>query len=193
MFVFDISSHDRVVPLWYAARSCASDAMSKPATRTPDARAYRVADAFTELVRLGVLRSGDKLPAERQLAATLGISRDAVRIALDLLQQRRMVKKRHGARSELWNAQVEPAPPLVLADACRALQASIDAAACAPLEGGGPPALVDDLIRLAAARAHDAADAEAIEVCRCMAAARGIEPSWSSGVQDGAGAIPGAS
>lgn len=42
-------------------------------------------------------RAGEHLPAERDLAAEFGVSRNTVRGALDLLEQRRLVKTKWGA------------------------------------------------------------------------------------------------
>src|SRR5512135_147297 len=55
-----------------------------PVTR---ARTYElVLDRVEEQIASGRLRAGDRLPAERELAAALGVSRVAVREAMRVLQ-----------------------------------------------------------------------------------------------------------
>lgn len=47
-------------------------------------------------IRAGKLRSGDKLPSERDLAAQFGVSRPSVREALRVLTYMRVIEVRHG-------------------------------------------------------------------------------------------------
>ncbi len=49
-----------------------------------------------ELILDGILRPGDKLPAERDLAAKLEISRPILRDALKTLEDRNLIRTRHG-------------------------------------------------------------------------------------------------
>ena len=78
----------------------------------------RVSDAITRqieaLILRGVLRPGERLPAERELAAKLGASRPSLREALADLEERGLVVTRPGAGAfvadVLGNAF---APPLV--------------------------------------------------------------------------------
>lgn len=44
----------------------------------------------------GVLRSGEKLPGERELALKLGVSRPVLRDALKVLEERGLIESRHG-------------------------------------------------------------------------------------------------
>lgn len=53
------------------------------------------------------LRTGDRIPAERELASRLGVSRQSVREALRSLQARGMVEIRHGQGVFI----IDPAPP----------------------------------------------------------------------------------
>ena len=70
---------------------------------------YRRLTAILEAeIQAGRLRCGDALPAERVLAASLGISRVTVRKALDQLAGDGLIMRRHGARSEI-NQRVEKA------------------------------------------------------------------------------------
>jgi GntR family transcriptional repressor for pyruvate dehydrogenase complex len=54
-------------------------------------------DATLEVVRAGALRSGDRLPPERELAATIGISRPALREAIHRLVAEGVLESRHGS------------------------------------------------------------------------------------------------
>ncbi len=55
-----------------------------------------VASRIEMLLLQGVLRSGDRLPGERDLAQRLGVSRPTLRSALKVLEGRRLVVARHG-------------------------------------------------------------------------------------------------
>ncbi len=61
----------------------------------------RVANSITRqiesLILKGVLRPGERLPPERELAATLGVSRPSLREALSGLESRDLVETRAGA------------------------------------------------------------------------------------------------
>jgi DNA-binding FadR family transcriptional regulator len=66
-------------------------------------RAVRGGNAFEETVerllqaiKLGVVRNGDRLPAERDLAVRLGVSRMTLREAIRDLQRAGYVESRHG-------------------------------------------------------------------------------------------------
>lgn len=60
----------------------------------------RTADAvcaqIEELVLEGVLRVGDKLPGEREMAARMGVSRPVLRSALKMLEAKGLLDARHG-------------------------------------------------------------------------------------------------
>jgi GntR family transcriptional repressor for pyruvate dehydrogenase complex len=58
--------------------------------------AEEVAHQIEALVLEGVLRSGDRLPAERELATETGVSRPIVREAIKMLEDRRILESRHG-------------------------------------------------------------------------------------------------
>ncbi len=57
----------------------------------------RLLDAFTEMIDLGGLRSGEPLPAERVLASQLSVSRTTLRHCLKDLAQLGLVATRQGA------------------------------------------------------------------------------------------------
>lgn len=68
-------------------------------SRTSDA----VIDQIERLVLEGVLRSGDKLPAERELAGQLDVSRPVLRAALKELEHRKLIRTRHGGGTYIAN------------------------------------------------------------------------------------------
>jgi DNA-binding FadR family transcriptional regulator len=53
------------------------------------------------MIHSGLLRPGDELPSERELASTLGVSRETVRGAIGVLQARRMIEVSQGARTRV--------------------------------------------------------------------------------------------
>jgi len=61
---------------------------------------HKTADAVVEqiedLILKGVLHSGDRLPAERDLAEQLSVSRPVLRDALKLLEERQLIEARRG-------------------------------------------------------------------------------------------------
>ena len=46
----------------------------------------QISDKLAYMIHSGLLRPGDELPSERELAATLGVSRETVRAAIGVLQ-----------------------------------------------------------------------------------------------------------
>ena len=68
-------------------------------SRTSDA----VVDQIERLILEGVLRSGDKLPAERDLANQLDVSRPVLRAALKDLEDRKLIRARHGGGTFVAN------------------------------------------------------------------------------------------
>jgi GntR family transcriptional repressor for pyruvate dehydrogenase complex len=56
----------------------------------------RAADQLLEMVISGGLKAGERLPAERELCAHLGVSRTVVREALNLLEARGLISIEHG-------------------------------------------------------------------------------------------------
>jgi GntR family transcriptional repressor for pyruvate dehydrogenase complex len=58
--------------------------------------AIAAVEQIEDLILKGVLRSGDRLPAERDLAEQMNVSRPVLRDALKLLEERRLVEARRG-------------------------------------------------------------------------------------------------
>ena len=61
----------------------------------------QISDKLAYMIHSGLLRPGDELPSERQLAETLGVARESVRSAIAVLQARRMVEVSQGARTRI--------------------------------------------------------------------------------------------
>lgn len=64
-------------------------------------------DRFRELISRGVFKAGDKLPAERELAQALDVSRPTIRHALRALQILGVVKSRQGSGSFLATSSAD--------------------------------------------------------------------------------------
>jgi DNA-binding FadR family transcriptional regulator len=61
----------------------------------------QISDKLAYMIHTGLLRVGDELPSERELAATLGVSRETVRSAISVLHARRMVEINQGSRTRV--------------------------------------------------------------------------------------------
>ncbi|MBK8738340.1 MAG: FadR family transcriptional regulator [Betaproteobacteria bacterium] len=61
----------------------------------------QISDKLAYMILTGLLRPGDELPSERQLAGTLGVARESVRSAIAVLQARRMIEVSQGARTRV--------------------------------------------------------------------------------------------
>jgi DNA-binding FadR family transcriptional regulator len=61
----------------------------------------QISDKLAYMIHSGLLRPGDELPSERELAATLGVSRETVRAAIGVLQARRMIEVSQGSRTRV--------------------------------------------------------------------------------------------
>ncbi|GAA5503679.1 HTH-type transcriptional repressor NagR [Deinococcus xinjiangensis] len=73
----------------------------------------QVAQGIKERIRTGLLQSGTALPAERELAQALGVSRVTVRGALALLAEQGLLTRRHGSGTFVAPVQSDiPARPL---------------------------------------------------------------------------------
>lgn len=70
-------------------------------------RYVQIAHTIAEWIRAGRLTAGDRLPAERQLAHELGVSRMTVRQALGLLTQQGLVSSHHGSGNYVTRPMVD--------------------------------------------------------------------------------------
>ncbi len=71
--------------------------------------AHRLAQAIAHLVESGELRSGDRLPAERSLAAAVTVSRGTVVAAYGMLGDDGIVERRQGSGTRIAGAVRAPA------------------------------------------------------------------------------------
>jgi GntR family transcriptional regulator len=62
----------------------------------PELIYVQVADRITAQIESGQFAPGARLPAERDLAAELGVSYDSVRRAMELLRERGLIVTVHG-------------------------------------------------------------------------------------------------
>jgi len=68
----------------------------------------QISDKLIYMIHSGLLRVGDELPSERELAATLGVSRETVRAAVGVLQARRMIEVSQGSRTRVLGSGPYP-------------------------------------------------------------------------------------
>ncbi|CAN5439537.1 GntR family transcriptional regulator [soil metagenome] len=71
----------------------------------------KAASGLRQRILKGRFRPGDKLPGERELCNVLGVSRITVRLALDLLEEEKMLTRRHGSGTYVSD---RPQPRLAL-------------------------------------------------------------------------------
>lgn len=122
-------------------------------------------------IRTGTLSVGDRLPAERELAATFGVSRSVVREAIKVLSAQGLVEARQGSGLFVVNQPVESVTRAIL------LSVSPDGDAVDQLFEFRR-LLEADAAALAAERAA-AADVEAMrDVLRRYESQTGSEPNW---------------
>jgi len=92
----------------------------------PQATADLVCQQLEQLIRTGALKPGEKLPAERDLARLLEVSRPTVRQALAQLEMKSLVHTSYGGGSFITNALgaqfVDPLVHLLHNDEAGALQ-----------------------------------------------------------------------
>jgi len=65
-----------------------------------------IADKIAGVIASGILKIGDALPSERDLAASLNVSRETVRGAVQILATRGIIGISHGARTRVLRADV---------------------------------------------------------------------------------------
>jgi GntR family transcriptional regulator len=62
----------------------------------PELAYMQVADDIAGRIERGELRSGDRLPPERELADDYGVSYDTIRRAAEVLRERGLIRTVHG-------------------------------------------------------------------------------------------------
>jgi DNA-binding transcriptional MocR family regulator len=71
---------------------------------------HRLARAMERLLRSGEVAEGARLPAERLLASALQVSRTTVAAAYEVLEDARMVQRRHGSGTYVHGVPTPPPP-----------------------------------------------------------------------------------
>ena len=114
--------------------------MSEPKPSEPRRLYQQIADRIKDLIARGAFQAGDRLPAERELAVLLGVSRPSVREALIALDVQGNVEIRGGSgvyvspQPEPAAARATPAlgdSPRELMQARAALEGAVMILACA--------------------------------------------------------------
>lgn len=136
----------------------------------PEARMYRlVADRILNLIREQGLGAGARLPAERDLSATLGVSRASLREAFVALEIARVIDVRSGSgvyvtgRRALADAAPEAGPgPFEVLSARRMVEAEVAAKAARNASDSDLDAILAALLEMertyADPASHEAAD-----------------------------------
>jgi GntR family transcriptional repressor for pyruvate dehydrogenase complex len=119
-----------------------SEPTSTPPLVQPERRRYEaVVDSLLELVEARNLRPGDALPTERELSQLFGVSRNVLRQAFSVLEERGLLRTLRGSGRYLRNvanahagegirARVEVASIADLLEARTMLESEIAALAC---------------------------------------------------------------
>jgi GntR family transcriptional repressor for pyruvate dehydrogenase complex len=96
-------SHPKPLDLRYSSQTIASPQKLAPAGETPVYKVVRTSRLYEQIVQQiedsvlnGTLKPGDQLPAERELAQRLGVSRTAVREAVKALREKGLVEAYSG-------------------------------------------------------------------------------------------------
>lgn len=79
----------------------------RPDTTRTDSPSVQLRDALEALIDSGAAEPGRRLPTERHLADALGLSRLAVRQAMEALQARGAVERRQGSGTYVASAHIE--------------------------------------------------------------------------------------
>ena len=87
----------------------------------------QVVGRLREYVKSGGLHAGDRLPAERELADRLGVSRTSVRQAIVALEVQGLIEVRHGDGTYLLRDRLEAEPLQAMIERKRLLPHVLDA------------------------------------------------------------------
>ena len=79
-----------------------------PETREPLKAYQRLSEKIQDAIEKGGLKVGDKLPPERALAETFGVSRNSVREAIRTLSEQGILKSRHGDGTYICGSDLAP-------------------------------------------------------------------------------------
>jgi GntR family transcriptional regulator, transcriptional repressor for pyruvate dehydrogenase complex len=110
---------------WRVAVKTSADDSLRPLARP---RLYeQVVGRLREYVRSAGLRAGDRLPAERELAERLGVSRTSVRQAIEALEVQGLIEVRHGDGTYLLRDHLDTEPLQDMIERKRLLPDVLDA------------------------------------------------------------------
>ena len=70
--------------------------VSRAETNSPGLRYVSIADTLQKQIESGEVRYGDRLPSQHEMAKQYGVSLTTLRSAVDLLEQRGLVRSAHG-------------------------------------------------------------------------------------------------
>jgi CheY-like chemotaxis protein len=70
--------------------------VSRTETNSPGLRYVSIADNLQRQIESGEVRDGDRLPSQHEMAKQYGVSLTTLRSAVDLLEQRGLVRSAHG-------------------------------------------------------------------------------------------------
>ena len=79
-----------------------------PETQEPLKAYQRLSEKIQDAIEKGGLKVGDKLPPERALAETFGVSRNSVREAIRTLSEQGILKSRHGDGTYICGSDLAP-------------------------------------------------------------------------------------
>jgi DNA-binding FadR family transcriptional regulator len=131
----------------------------------------QITDRLAGMIASVLLRPGDELPSERDLAAALEVSRETVRGAVQTLAARGMVEVAQGARSRVRGPEAWLAPPPIsslahyTAEEVHAARLLLEVAAAREAARRIDAAALEHLRFLVAAQGRAIGDAAAFHIC----------------------------
>jgi DNA-binding FadR family transcriptional regulator len=129
----------------------------------------QITDRLAGMIQSGLLRAGDALPGERELATQLDVSRETVRGAIQALAARRLVEVAQGARSRVLPAAhwiARPAPMLrYTTHAVHAARLALEVAAARAAASNASEALRARLRRLVERQGSALDDPATFHIC----------------------------
>ena len=73
----------------------------------PSPRYVQIAESFLRRIEAGELKAGERLPPERELGKTLGVTRSTIREALDILEDRGLLVRQQGQGTFIAAPKIE--------------------------------------------------------------------------------------
>ena len=88
--------------------------VSRTETNSPGLRYVSIADDLQKQIESGAVISGERLPSQHDMAKQYGVSLTTLRSAVDLLEQRGLVRSAHGLGTFAQSPEASDAAPHVL-------------------------------------------------------------------------------